>query len=156
MKISSRSLFVAMPMLVAVALPLSAHAETQLKPGLWEYKMTMQMAGMPSIPGMPGLGGAPMSVRRCLTAEDAENPQRALEVSNSKQQCVQEDFKTEGNKVSFKVRCTGEPAGTGNGEFTIAEDHLEGTMKIRMANSPLGNMEMSQIVSGKRLGDCTK
>lgn len=154
MKGTRRSLFVTVSLFITVALPSGAQAETQLKPGLWEYKMTMQMAGMPNIPGMPGLGGAPMSATRCLTAEDVKNPERALEVSNSKQQCVQEDFKSEGNKISFKVRCTGEPAGTGNGEFTVAEDHLEGTMKIRMANSPLGNMEMSQIVSGKRIGDC--
>lgn len=158
MKNNRRSMFVVTALLVAGALPVGAHAHalTQLKPGQWEYKMTMEMAGMPNQPGMPGMGGAPMTFTRCLTAEDVKSPGRAFENHKADQRCTQEEFKAEGNKFSFKVRCTGDRAATGSGEFTIAEDHFEGTMKMNMAGKGTGTMDMTQKMSGKRIGDCKK
>ncbi len=143
-------------LLVVTALPLVSHAETQLKPGLWEYKMTMEMAGMPNMPGMPGMGGAPMTFTRCLTEEDTKKPGRAFDDAKGQSKCEREEFKNEGNKISFKVRCGGDHPGTGRGEFTLAEDHFEGTMQMTSTGGSMGNMEMTQKMTGKRLGDCKK
>lgn len=156
MKKIRHSLFATLCTLPSLALPLTAQAELALKPGLWEYQMTMQMAGMPTIPGIPGMGGAPITISRCLTAEDTKDPGRALQESIAQQQCTQENFKNAGNKVSFNVRCTGEPGGTGRAEFTVAEEHFEGTMTMNMVDKRMGSVAMSQVMSGKRLGDCKK
>jgi hypothetical protein len=127
-----------------------------MKPGLWEYKMTMEMAGMPNMPGMPGMGGAPMTFTRCLTPEDTKKPGRAFEEQKQNRNCKQEEFKMDGNRISFTVRCEGEPAGTGRGDFTVAEDHFEGTMAMKMAGGETGGMEMTQKISARRIGDCKK
>jgi hypothetical protein len=134
----------------------TSHAQPQMKPGLWEYKMTMEMAGMPNMPGMPGMGGAPMTFTRCLTPEDTKTPGKAFEDAKAKSECEREEFKIQGNKVSFKVRCGGDHPGTGSGEFTVAEDHFEGTLKMKMEGGDMGGMEMTQKMSGKRIGECKK
>lgn len=131
-------------------LPSLSMAEIRLKPGLWEYKMTMDMPGMPQMP----MGGTPMIIKRCLSAEDAKNPSRAFEGHKSKHQCVQEEYKKTGNTISYKVRCSGANPSTGSGEFTIAEDHFEGKMKISMESRQKNVREITQLTSGRRIGEC--
>ncbi len=142
--------------ILGATLPFVAQAENQLKPGLWEYQMTMEMAGMPNMPGMPGMGGAPMTFKRCLTPEDARSPERAMQEEKANQNCKREDFKQSGNRYTFTVRCTGPSAGTGSGDFTMAEDHFEGTMMMKMTEGHMDGVEMKQKMSGKRIGDCKK
>lgn len=138
-------------LLLAGAAWTHAHAAPpQLKPGLWEYKMTMEMAGMPKMP----MVGQPMTFTRCLKPEDIKDPTKAFEDNKSKHQCEHKEHKVEGNKVSFKVVCSGENAGTGSGEFTIDAEKFDGTMKFAGTGGPMGGMEMMQTMSGRRLGDC--
>ena len=129
------------------AYAVNAAADTQLQPGLWEYSISMVMQGS-------SMRSQPMKFTRCLTDEDVKNPGRAFEPSKSKNQCKQEDFKREGNKYSFKVRCTGERQSTGSAEYTVAKDQFKGTMKINTTDRKGGTREMTQTMNGKRLGAC--
>jgi len=65
--------------------------------------------------------------------------------------CKVSDYKATGNKVSWKMACTGQQALTGEGELTFGADTYTGTLKMVM---PQGAMTMK--LDGKRLGDCTK
>lgn len=115
-----------------------ALAADTMKPGLWEITSSMEMPGMPFQP-------PPQSVRHCYT------PQEAREQPVPKDaQCRVTDLKTSGNKVSWKVACTGEMAGQGEGQITYQGDSAyEGWTKMQTQG-----MNMTMKYKAKRLGDC--
>jgi hypothetical protein len=103
-----RSLLV---LFAAVGLTSAAHA---MKPGLWEITTQMSGAGMPAMPAMsdaqrkqmeamgikmPGAAGGPMSVtvKHCVTKEQAEKRQPPQTDEDRRQRCEQKDVKTSGN-----------------------------------------------------------
>ena len=65
--------------------------------------------------------------------------------------CKVSDFKTDGNKVSWNVKCEGKQPVSGTGEITFSEDSYTGWSKMKM-----GEQEITTKMTGKRLGDCTK
>jgi len=122
--------------LLSVASPLQA--ADSMKPGLWEITTSMEMPGMPFQP-------PPQTVRHCYT------PQEVKEQPVPKdEQCKVTDLKSSGSKVSWKLECTGEAAGKGEGEITYQGDSAyEG--KSRMQTQ---RMTMSMKYKARRLGDC--
>jgi hypothetical protein len=126
----------------------SAAAQTKPAPGLWEYRMTgrgtagveaeasmaqmrEQMAKMSpqeraqveamlrqSGIGLPGAAGAPMTLRVCVTPEDAA---RGL-MPSTDASCTQSPLERSGNTVRFRFSCTGEPPTSGEGEATYTSD----------------------------------
>ena len=117
-------------------------AATPQKPGNWQ--ITMEMEGMPvQVP--------PQTFTHCVTKEDVENPERAVPKGRDNANCKISDFKTEGNKVSWSVKCEGKQPVSGNGEITFSEESYKGWSKMKM-----GEMEITTKMTGKRLGDCTK
>jgi Protein of unknown function (DUF3617) len=142
MKIRVLVVFVAL-----LALSVSALAQTHRRDGKWEVKIEMDMPGMPA--GMP-----PMTSTQCVTPEEAADPQKAAPPSGRGNQgdCKISDYKVDGNKVSWSMKCEGAQAMSGTGEFVYAADAYTGTMKMEMG----GRGSMTMKYSGKRLGDCTK
>ena len=65
--------------------------------------------------------------------------------------CKVSDYKAEGSKVSWSMKCEGPQAMSGTGEFTYGADTYAGVMKIDR-----GGQQMTMKYSGKRLGDCQK
>ena len=59
-----------------------------------------------------------------------------------------------GNKLTYKMACTGEEAMTVSGEMTYAGTSYEGRMRM-ITQSSGQSMEMGQTFAGKRVGDCT-
>jgi len=59
-----------------------------------------------------------------------------------------------GNKVTYRMTCTGKDAMTVAGETTFGNDAYEGrmTMSGKADGQPF---EMAQSYAGKRVGDCT-
>lgn len=135
---------------VGFALCLSVTAFAQVRrDGRWEVKMEMDMPGMPA--GMP-----PMTSIQCITPKDADDPQKAMPQGGrgrgNSGDCKVSDYKVEGNKVSWSMKCEGAQAMSGTGEFVYAADTYTGTMKIEDG----GRGAMTMKYSGKRLGDCTQ
>jgi len=135
-----------------LVLSIAAFAQNVRRDGQWEIKMEMDMPGMPA--GMP-----PMTTTQCITPEMAADPQKAVpqmgrggRAGRAGGNCSVSDYKVEGNKVTYKMKCEGgaEPM-TGTGEFLYAPDSYTGTMAMETAR---GGMKMKY--TGKRLGDCTK
>jgi len=114
--------------------------------GKWEVKMDMEMPGMPmKIPTVTST--------QCITPDEANDPQKSVPQSGGrgKQNCKVSDYKTDGNKVTWSMKCDGKDATTGTGEFIYGADSYTGTMK-----TDTNGQAMTMKYSGKRLEDCTK
>jgi hypothetical protein len=126
----------------------TAVAQGPRRDGRWEVKMEMDMPGMPA--GMP-----PMTTTQCVTPEEAQDPQKLMPQGGrgrgGNENCKVSDFKTEGNKTSWAMKCDGPPPMSGTGEFTYAADSYTGVMKLDRGGQP-----MTMKYTGKRLGDCEK
>ena len=127
---------------LALALPtFAADAKSPMKPGKWQITMTMDMPNMPM--KMP-----PMTFTNCITKEQAENPQPPKQKD---QDCKVDNYKLDGNTVTWTVSCTGKQKMTGEGKMTFNADTYEGTTHMKMQD-----MEMTQHFDGKYVGECDK
>jgi Protein of unknown function (DUF3617) len=131
--------------LAAAALTLCAlptFAASPQKPGSWQITMEMDAPNMPM--KMP-----PMTFTHCVTQEDVENPDRAIPKGKQNSNCKVSDFKVDGQKISWSVKCEGKEPVTGNGEITFDNDTYTGWSKMHVQDQ-----DMTMKWSGKRLGDC--
>jgi hypothetical protein len=134
----------------ATVVSMAAQGSGPRRDGNWQVTMEMDIPGMPQ--KMP-----PMTLTQCLTKEDAEDPSKLAPQGRggAPSNCKVSDYKTEGNKVTWSMRCEGESAMSGTGEFVYSGDTYTGTMKMSMARGGQP-MTMTMKYSGKRLGDCVK
>ena len=125
-----------------LALPMMASAAGP-RAGKWQITMEMDMPGMPM--KMP-----PQTFTQCISKEQAANPQEALPKAtrDKNSDCKLQDYKVDGNKVSWKFDCPKEKM-TGNGAATYESDSYTATMSMSMPDH-----EMTMKYSGKRVGDC--
>jgi len=134
-----------------VALSLAVFAQGPRRDGRWEVKMEMEMPGMPS--GLP-----PFTTTQCITPEEANDPQKSMPQMGrgrgrgADPNCKMTDYKTEGNKVTWSMKCAGDTPMTGKGEFAYEADAYTGT--VMMEGGRAGAMKLTY--SAKRLGDCVK
>ena len=138
---------------VVSALMVSAvlGAQGPRRDGNWEVTMQMEMPGMPQMP--------PMTTTQCLTKEDAADPQKALpqrpQRGGPPDRCKVSDYKADGNKITWSMKCEGANAMTGTGEMLYKGDTYTGAMIMNMTQNGQ-SMAMTMKYSGKRLGDCVK
>ena len=103
--------------------------------GLWEIKTKVDMPGMP--PEMAAKMGGHTTTHCVKPGERKWNEQR--NPNAHEKQCEQTGMKTDGNKVSWKMKCkdgrTGEATITHNGKDVYKMDMVmatpQGTMKIQ-------------------------
>ena len=130
---------------VAMALSVSALAQSARRDGRWEVKTEMEMPGTPM--KMP-----PMTMTQCITKEQAEDPQRSVpQGRGTPNNCKVFDYKVTGNTVTWSMKCEGPEAMSGTGEITYGENTYEGVMKMERQGQT-----MTMKYAGKRLGDCVK
>lgn len=163
--------------LLAVLASAGAHTAVAqvMKPGLWEITTSTDMGGarpaMPAIPPeqlaemqkrgikMPPMaGGQPMTVRHCVTREEAERGEPPQPRDNPRVKCERSDLRRDGNTVKWKMRCTGERDALGEGSITYSGPQAySGTSSITVMDATHGNMTMNHKYSGKWLGpDCNR
>jgi len=129
-------------LLAVVSLPVLARAEepAPMQEGQWELSMKIEIPGLPfQLPAQ--------TVNHCYTKKELQESAGVPKQSND---CKVTESKRTGNKVTWKVVCTGKNAGTGSGEmvFTSATAY-EGAMKLENK----GQVTTTRY-EGKRLGDC--
>jgi hypothetical protein len=112
--------------------------------GQWEIKAQMEMAGMP-------VDLQPMTTTECISKDDAKDPQKFLPGADQTNGCKVSDYKVNGNRTTFTLKCDGPPAFSGTGEIVYTQDAYTGSMKM-----DLGGQSAVVKYSAKRLGDCTK
>lgn len=125
--------------LFALALPSSSFAADTMRDGYWELISTMEMPGMPM--KMP-----PTKIKHCYTKEDVKDQKKAVTTDKN---CTVTDLKQSGNKVTWKMKCTGKNAGTFSGETVFKGDSYDSTMKMQSQGQ-----SMDMKVKARRLGEC--
>jgi len=116
-----------------------------MKEGLWEITIRMDMLGMPM--PMP-----PQTYRHCLTHKDMV-PKTQEQPGQTNCREVKREVK--GDTVSWVIECTA-PEGpvTSSGTVTYRGDAMEGAVKVRVPDGKRGAMEMTQQMNGKWVGPC--
>lgn len=116
--------------------------DPQGKDELWDLTVKVEMAGMPM--AMPA-----RTNRVCI-----EKGKDEAYVPTGGDDCQVTDLRRIGNKMSYKLVCTGKNAMTGSGEMTFSGDGYDG--KLRLTGKAEGqSMDMMQTMTGRRLGNCT-
>jgi hypothetical protein len=134
---------------VAVLAPTAHAAAPNMKEGLWEITVKMEMAGMPA--GMP-----PQAMQQCITKKDLEDPRKTVPSGDPKdQRCQITDYKLQGNTASWNMACKGEDAMTGSGTITYSGTSYTGINRMSMKHG--GQVQnMTLHYTGKYLGDCKR
>jgi hypothetical protein len=127
--------------LFALALPVTCFAADNMREGQWEMISTMEMPGMPM--QMPAT-----TIKHCFTKEDVKDPKKTI---NTDKNCKVTELKQSGNKVTWKMKCTGEHSGDFSGETVFKKDAYDSTMKMQSEG-----MAMNMKIKAKRVGDCPK
>lgn len=121
----------------------SAFGEMNMHEGMWEMTVKTDMPGMRF--EMP-----PMKFNQCMTRKDAV-PQRR----ERNEDCKITSTKIEGNTVHWVVQChTKDGTIDSNGRITYSGNSFDGVIKAIVNNGKSGKMEMTQHMSGRRIGDC--
>ena len=88
---------------------VSLLAQGPRRDGNWEVTMTMEMAGMPQGMSMP-----PIKTTQCITPEEAKDPAKSVPQrpagrggAANPDDCKVSDYKQDGNKVSWAMKCEG-------------------------------------------------
>jgi len=118
--------------------------------GNWQINLEIDIPGLPQ--AMP-----PMSVMQCITKEQAKDPTKMIPqgAAGLSPDCKVLDMKTEGNRTSWSMKCEGQNAMSGSGEFTFSGETYTGSMKLEMDRGGQP-MPMSVKYSAKRMGECTQ
>jgi hypothetical protein len=125
----------------------------KMKEGLYDYKMEMDLAGVPGLP--PGMGKQNMSFQKCVTAEDIEKGQMARgRDGKMPESCEVKNFRMSGDTASYTMTCA-QPAMSADNQITFTGDGFK--MDMKMAMSQGGQMmNMTQRMEGRYVGPCNK
>ncbi len=117
------------------------------KPGpgpdeLWDVTMKIEMVGMPmTLPAQ--------TMQMCFKKD-----RRAEAAIPQQENCRTSDVRITGDRVRFKMVCTGDQPMTGTGDITSSATKYEGVMALKSTIRG-EEMEMSQKFSGRKVGTCT-
>lgn len=126
-------------------------ASPNMRDGLWETTMSMEMKGMQ----MP-FAMKPITNTQCISKKDAQDPDKTVpKTSKENKDCQMKDYKVSGNRVTWKVECKGKHPSTSTGEMTYSGGtSYEGSMTMDTEGNASNNMHMIYHFKGKRIGDC--
>jgi uncharacterized protein DUF3617 len=118
----------------------------KMKEGMYEYKIDMDMAGMPG-----GMGKHSTTVQHCVTAKDIEGGDFA-KGNNNPGKCEIKDMKASGSTADYKMVCT-DPEMTSDNHIVFRDNGFAMDSKTSMKQQGQV-MNMSQHMEGKYLGAC--
>lgn len=130
--------------LAGLGLTAGVQAASDMRPGLWEITMQMEMPGMPM--AMPAI-----KQQMCFTAQDVASGAKAIP-QDDVNHCKTEGLSMNGNTATWSMKCDNM---TGQGTMTYSGDSYSGSSDITMEMDG-ETQRMKQTFSGMRLGDCQK
>ena len=125
-------------LIVALVWPVAAAA--QGKDDLWEVTIKMEVPGMPMT--------MPAQTQRLCTGKGKDE-----DYIPRRDNCRVLESKRSGNRLTYKMACTGPDAMDVSGELTYGSNSYDGRMRM-VGKSEGRAMEMTQTFVGKRVGDC--
>ncbi len=134
-------------LVAAIAVSMSgatrAFADVNMQDGMWVMTMKTDMPGMPF--EMP-----PVKYSQCMTKKDLV-PQK----KEKNEDCKMISTKIDGNTVYWKAQCrTKDGTMDSDGKITYSGNSFNGTVKTIMNDKKSGRMEVTNHMTGKRVGDC--
>ena len=123
-----------------VAFAATSPVAAQGKDDLWEVSSKMEMPGMPM--------SMPAQVNRVCLGKNRKDEDLIPRQDN----CRVVDSKRTGNRLTYKMECTGNEPSTIVGDLTFGNNAYDGQMRMTMTKT---NDTMNMALSGRRVGDCT-
>jgi uncharacterized protein DUF3617 len=160
-KLLVRVLLAILPALTA------AQAAEAVKPGLWQYTVTMQMPQMPQLPPgvklppnlqmQTGPGGMTVTNKSCVSAAD---PTAELSKPHgppgTQGDCTVDKTERHGGTISWATTCTmpGGAVRQSAGTAHYQGDQMEADFTSRVTSAGGSPIETKSHVSGRYLGPC--
>lgn len=130
--------------------PFSREFKGKMKPGLYDYKVEMDMSQVQGIP--PQMAKQSMTMQHCITPEQIENGGWDNPKDRGKTDCEFKNFKMSGNTANYTMECR-QPKMTADNTITFGGDGFK--MDMRMSMDQGGQvMKMNQKAEAKYLGPC--
>ena len=130
----------------AVLMLLIGSAHARVEPGNWEFSVESPLQGN---------SGGPVTRQRCISPEEAGDPQKVLAEARGKNDCQLSNLKDSGTEYSFDVECKARIPLKGSGAVRYTPRSLDG--EIDLVGEAQGlRLKTRSFVSGRRLGPCNK
>ena len=130
---------------IAVLLLLATSAHAAVEPGNWEFSLESPLQN----------NNAPEVRQRCITPEQANDPQKVLEEVRKKNNCQISNLQDSGSEYRFDVACEAKVPITGSGTVRYTPTTLDGAIDLVGETRGL-RLKTRSFVSGRRLGPCNK
>lgn len=118
----------------------------KMKAGLYEYKMDMEIPGVPA-----QFGKQSMTMQHCVTEKDIEGGDWQKNKQQSK--CDFTDVKMSGNTATYKMVCKGESQMTADTRMSFRDNGFVSDTRMTM-NHGGQVMTSNQHMEGRYLGAC--
>jgi len=128
------------PVFACLALAVAAPAVAQGKDELWEVSTKMNMPGMPM--------AMPAQVNRVCLGKNRKDEDLIPKQDN----CRVTDSKRTGNRLTYRMECSGSEPSVIVGDLTFGTNAYEGAMQMTMTRT---NDTMNMALAGRRVGECT-
>jgi hypothetical protein len=129
----------------AVMMLLIGTAHARVEPGNWEFSVES--------PLQQGSGGGPVTKQRCISADEASDPQKVLAEARGKNDCQLSNLRDSGSEYSFDLECKARIPLKGSGAVRYTPRSLDG--EIDLVGEAQGlRLKTRSFVSGRRLGPC--
>jgi hypothetical protein len=128
--------------------------KSKMKPGMYEYKMDMDMGNMPGMP--PGMGKQSHTFQHCVTPADIDRGEvQRQEGRNAPKNCEIKNMQVSGNTATYQMVCSQPHEMTADNKITFGGDGYKMDMKMAM-NQGGHPVNMSQHMEAHYVGPCTK
>jgi hypothetical protein len=121
-------------------------AQAAIEPGNWEFSVDSPLVGN---------ANGPTVKQRCLTPEEAADPQKVLAEARGSDKCQLSNVRDSGADYKFDVACTGRVPIHGSGTVQYTPTTLDGAVDLIGETQGL-RLKTRSFVSGRKLGPCNK
>lgn len=135
------------PLFALFAISADATAE-DIRPGLWKISLESRVAAAPDWRPQP------FELTQCLTAADAEHPERLLTGAGGPgvSGCDFPGSQHSAGHLSFDVRCAGALGLSGHGEMSFTATSIDGTLDVSFGGEE--RTDMGNQLHAVYVGEC--
>ena len=126
---------------------VTSAAQAGVEPGNWEFSIES--------PLQQNTNGGPVVKQRCLTAEEASDPQKVLAEARGSDKCQLSNVRDSGADYKFDIACTGRVPIHGSGTVRYTPTTLDGEVDLIGETQGL-RLKTRSFISGRLLGPCNK
>ena len=124
---------------------ISGTAQAAIEPGNWEFSLESPLVGN---------GSTPTVKQRCLSPDEAADPQKVLAEARGSDKCQLSNVVDSGSDYKFDVACTGIVPIHGSGSVRYTPTTLDGEVDLIGETRGL-RLKTRSYVSGRKLGPCS-